>query len=290
MNLNQELKNIVVMYHAHCPDGMAAAWTAWKKFGYDASYIPISNRNTPPDDLVNRDIYILDFCFPSEILKSLHVTNNKVIVLDHHISSQLDAVSIPGGIFDQTKSGAGMTWDYFFPGEKRPKLLNYIEIGDLNPRNLPPGEFLSQRIIATPFTIDAYDKIINRYEKDQFGVEYEGEVIGLYVNHLFEIAVEDYDLVLFEGYTIPAINIALPLTTKSQLLALLIDRVPPMAMSYRYQNGYWKVSIRGNGSVDCALLASKYGGGGHKNSAGFIVKADGPLPFASFESDKKVID
>lgn len=281
METSQELQDTVILYHAHCPDGMASAWVAWKKFGDNASYIPVSDRKIPPLELVNKNVYIIDFCYPVDILQDLLKNNRKLVVLDHHVSCADEVLSIPEGQFDKNRSGAGMSWDYFFPGTPRPKLINYIEVGDLNPHNLPEGEFLSQRIIATPFTVEAYDEIISRYENDEDSLIKDGKAIGLYVEHLFEMALEDYDMVVFEGYTMPAINIALPQTTKSQLLMRLYTKMPPIAMTYRYEGGRWKISLRSNGSVDCSLLAQKYGGGGHKGSAGFIVKAGYPLPFTS---------
>ncbi len=286
MDPSLPLKDIVVMYHAHCPDGMTAAWCAWKKFADTASYIPVSNRNVPPEGLINKELYVLDFCYPASVLKKLLDTNKKILVLDHHITCKEDVLSIPGSFFDNTRSGSGMSWDYFFEGTPRPKLLNYIEIGDLNPHNLPEGEHLSQRIIATPFTVNDYDDLISRYEKEPDVVVNEGKIIDLYVARLFDMALDDYEMVTFEGYTMPAINIALPLTTKSQLLMRMYEQVPPIAMSYRYENGFWKVSLRSDGSVDCEALASKYGGGGHRASAGFIIRNDLPLPFAKHISEK----
>jgi hypothetical protein len=275
----EPLNDIVVIYHAHCPDGIASAWGAWKKIGDSASYIACSDREVPPEGLENKEIYIVDFSYPAEVLKKLHETNKKVVILDHHISAKEAVLSIPGGVFDIERSGAGMTWDYFFPGVPRPKLIDYIEKGDVNPHNLPEGEHLSQRIAAAPFTLEAYDDLIARYEKNPESLVDEGKVIELYTNQIFNIVREDYEMVLFEGHTIPSINIALPQTTKSQALKLLYTMMPPLAMSYRYDNGLWKVSLRSNGDVDCSVLAGKYGGGGHRGSAGFVVPADIPLPF-----------
>jgi len=39
-------------------------------------------------------------------------------------------------------------------------------------------------------------------------------------------------------------------------------------------NGRWKVSMRSKGAVNVATLAAAYGGGGHRNAAGFRIKAD----------------
>lgn len=36
----EPLKEIVIIYHAQCRDGLGSAYAAWKKFGDNASYIP----------------------------------------------------------------------------------------------------------------------------------------------------------------------------------------------------------------------------------------------------------
>ena len=40
MKLEEELKDIVVIYHAHCQDGFGSAYAAYQKFGDTATYIP----------------------------------------------------------------------------------------------------------------------------------------------------------------------------------------------------------------------------------------------------------
>ena len=280
METTEPLKDIVIIYHAHCPDGMAAAWSAWKKFGSTASYLAASHGKPVPSGLVDKEIYIVDFSYSSSILKDLLGMNIKVVILDHHVSAKEDVLSVPEGVFDQNRSGAGISWDYFHSGVPRPRLINYIEDGDLFRMSLPHQDKVSQRVIATPFTFDAYSALVEQCEEDFAGVLKEGGAISLYVDHLFDIIADDYDMVSFEGIIMPAINVALPLTTKSQLLHRLYAKVPPIAMSYRYEKGYWKVSLRSDGSIDCSVLAGKYGGGGHKGAAGFAVSGDLPLPFA----------
>lgn len=40
------------------------------------------------------------------------------------------------------------------------------------------------------------------------------------------------------------------------------------------EDGAWKVSLRSKGSINVARIAALFGGGGHKNAAGFKMKAD----------------
>lgn len=283
---NQPLKDIVVIYHAHCPDGMASAWCAWKKFGESATYLPCSDRKNPPEGLIDKEVYILDFSYPREVLKDLDQKNKKLVILDHHISTKDDVLSVQGGVFNIEKSGAGLSWEYFCGGEM-PKLLVHIQSKDIGLK-LDEDTELSERVIATPFTFQDYEEIITKFEHDAEKVIQEGKIINLFTKQIFDMVLEDYEMITFEGHTMPSINITLPLTTKSQALTLLYRKIPPIAMAYRYENGFWKISLRSDGSVDCSALASKYGGGGHKGSAGFAVSAELPLPFAKVVEKKEV--
>jgi len=41
---------------------------------------------------------------------------------------------------------------------------------------------------------------------------------------------------------------------------------------YESEDGTYKVSTRSNGQIDVAALAMKFGGGGHRQAAGFSMK------------------
>jgi oligoribonuclease NrnB/cAMP/cGMP phosphodiesterase (DHH superfamily) len=86
----ENLKEIVVIYHAHCQDGFGSAFAAYKKFGDEATYIAARDRKVPPEGLANKEVYIVDFSYPKEVLVSLQENNKKVVMIDHHISAQED--------------------------------------------------------------------------------------------------------------------------------------------------------------------------------------------------------
>jgi phosphoesterase RecJ-like protein len=47
-----------------------------------------------------------------------------------------------------------------------------------------------------------------------------------------------------------------------------------VALQISERNGGWKVSLRSKGQVDVSALAEKFGGGGHRNAAGFFLTGD----------------
>jgi phosphoesterase RecJ-like protein len=47
-----------------------------------------------------------------------------------------------------------------------------------------------------------------------------------------------------------------------------------VALQISERNGGWKVSLRSKGRVDVSALAERFGGGGHRNAAGFFLTGD----------------
>lgn len=54
----------------------------------------------------------------------------------------------------------------------------------------------------------------------------------------------------------------------------MIDTVKISAFLRDIGNGAWKISLRSKGDVNVARIAEMFGGGGHKNAAGFRIEAD----------------
>src|SRR3989344_4002350 len=109
----------VILYHADCPDGFGAAYAAWKKFGEDAEYIPVKHGKPPPEGLTGRKVYLIDFCYPKDIMDTLVATAGSVIVLDHHEGIKNVVESMSEHIYDAKRSGATIAWK-----ERKSKRLN----------------------------------------------------------------------------------------------------------------------------------------------------------------------
>ena len=124
-------KKIVILYHKNCTDGFGAAWAGWKKFKNKAEYIAVDPQILPKKRIINKDIYILDNCYPKQILEKLKKDNKKVIVIDHHISNKEIIKNASAYVFNNNHSGAVLAWKYFNPNKKTPILLRYIEDQDL---------------------------------------------------------------------------------------------------------------------------------------------------------------
>lgn len=136
----------LVIYHADCADGFGAAFAAWTKLGDAAEYVPMKyGQEIMPTQIAdNREVYILDFSFPRQIMEGLFSIAKRVVWLDHHASVfkdwsvPLNAVAdevILGLVqpnehhilLDNSKSGAYLAWEYFHPGEDIPLLIRHID-------------------------------------------------------------------------------------------------------------------------------------------------------------------
>ena len=74
------------------------------------------------------------------------------------------------------------------------------------------------------------------------------------------------------GYAVPCAN--LPPVFASEAGNILAERAPFAATWYDCGDGMRAVSLRSHGAVDVSLIAKQYGGGGHRNAAGFSVRGE----------------
>jgi uncharacterized protein len=158
--------SIVVVYHKDCKDGFGAALVAWKKFGDEARYIPVSygtEQDSFVDDMKHSpgELYVLDFSFNTDQLRRLAKMLEKITILDHHDTARKElmeehkidehrGVSVwavkreiedLGNVsldFDMDRAGCQLAWDHFFQPFQtinreisRPEFINYLGWRDL---------------------------------------------------------------------------------------------------------------------------------------------------------------
>lgn len=78
----------LILYHADCDDGFGAAYAAWLSLGDGAEYQPVYyGDQIPPDRLMGRQVFILDFSFSPVVLRNMARHAVKIVLLDHHKSA-----------------------------------------------------------------------------------------------------------------------------------------------------------------------------------------------------------
>ena len=279
-------QQIVVLYHAKCVDGFGAAYAAWKKFGDSAEYIPVKRGSSAPEKMEGRSIFLVDFCYPKEIMTDLARVAESITVLDHHEDAS-EVVRAFQGVYDADRSGATIAWGYFHPGTPVPLLMKYIEDGDLYRYSLPETRDIFSYIEVYPYGFQKWDELAQALEetKTREALLEKARVYSEYFKLLGDGCVANAKLVDFEGYQCYFANSHPSMTMKSYVGKELASKLPPLALVVSAHPDGFGVSIRGDGSVDVSKIAEKFGGGGHPKSSGFFIPFGTPVPW---EEVKKV--
>lgn len=270
----------VVIYHANCTDGIAAAAVAREYLGERTStgeqviYHPgVYGRELPDSLIVDKLIFFLDFTPKREQFLDIKERAIDVIVLDHHKTAQEEIGDLVD--IDQTKSGAVLAWEYFFPN--KPVSLEYLMIQDrdLWKWELPDSKAYSHYLSLYPITIEGFKEANTRRYEERIKL---GELVGINRDHHAKAYAAKARMVNFEGEVIPCVNC--PAEYVSETSALLYEYVP-FVITYMDISDRRIYSLRSSSrrhpEVDVSLIAKKYGGGGHKNAAGFAIHYSDPL-------------
>ncbi len=258
----------LVIYHHNCPDGFTAAWIA-NKYLRDAELRPMDYTDEPPtdDEVRDREVYVVDFSFKRLVCDRLAAAAEKFIVLDHHKTAEAELVGAQYAIFDMERSGAGMTWDYFMQSS-RPWLVDYVEDRDLWRFRLPNSHAVNAAVLCTPMTIQDWTILHDA------GVGVAG-ALGAGAQ-AFEAmcarkAADTAHIVQFEDHDVPFVNTQYQLA--SVTAGLLAESAPFAVAWFQKADGTFQYSLRSRGEdgADVSAIAKKYGGGGHRNAAGFTL-------------------
>lgn len=257
-----------VLYHANCDDGFGAAWAAWKTLGDDATYLPVKYGDALPEMEAGSKVFILDFSYPRDALESLADRCN-VRVLDHHKTAQEDLDDLPFAEFDMERSGAGMTWDHFNPGEPRPPLIKYIEDRDLWRFAYPETKQVSSGLRSHPMDFKVWDELA--FDTDW--LRQEGVIIERYIERLVENLAEDARIETWPEGPVFVVNAPGQLTSELadwmlSMEAFQGDQVWFVA-AYKDMADRRLWSLRSKGDFDVGAVAKRRGGGGHRNASGF---------------------
>lgn len=252
---------MLVLYHGGCNDGFAAAWIA--RMRYPAcECVPVYYGGTIPD-VDNLDVLMLDFCFPEQVMELLKKVAKSLFVIDHHKTSK--DVAGKYGIYDETMSGAMLTWNYLFPKDPVPEFIQYIQDYDLWKFELPQSRAWSAGLGLYPRDFKVWEEL----EKQPTAhLIRRGVTVMEYQQQLVNAQVKQAVMRDILGYRVPCTNATV-------LIDLTGERMcaghPFSASYYDRADGKRKWSLRSDANgIDVGKLAEKIpGGGGHKNAAGF---------------------
>lgn len=279
------MERTIVFYHGSCPDGFGGAYAAWKKFGDSAEYIALNRKDDPVPDVAGADVYFIDFVYEKEVMDKFVESAKSLTALDHHEGVEDVTKAMPNFVYDTVRSGATIAWNYFHPDTPVPTLLSYIEDDDTYRFALPDTRAVLAYLGVNPFTFEFWDQTAAILENEETRNDFLKKVraYGEYFVLLAEYAANNAKLVEFEGYEV-FFGTAHPYKPmKSMVGNLLAKKKGPFALVVAAHPRGYGVSIRGDGSIDVSKIAQKYGGNGHKSSAGFMISNEVPMPWKDIE-------
>lgn len=305
------------IYHGNCADGFGAAWVVRRFFGGDVDF-HAGVYQSPPPDMCGRRVIFVDFSYKREIMMQLLTGDNRpeaILLLDHHKSAVEDLKAdgcyiidmggyegandwprflnnvamdtIEGGprvytVFDMDKSGAGLAWDFFFPHEHRPCLIDRIEDRDLWRFRFPDTRPIQAAVFSYPYDFDTWDML---FKANLAVLRTEGEAIERkHHKDIAELVKAFRREMVIGGHWVPVANLPYTLTSDAGHLMcqpyaspnLQGEMVtPPFAACYWDTPEGRVFSLRSTDQgLDVSAIAKLYGGGGHRNASGFRVSYD----------------
>ena len=271
----------VCVYHGNCTDGTTAAAVLLKKYpdcvlfpfehGYDEEML---NQLL---ETVNKEttVYIVDFSLRKEDLEKLLQKVKKVINIDHHISVQEileeTARKYPNFeyVFDNTKSGASLTWKYLF-GSEPPWIIKYVEDQDI--WTWKYGETTKYvNLYLLPLT-NKPEEILKLFDKPVEELIEKGKVIASFSDYLINRFVERAKETPLKigDYIVKGFNTNF---FQSEIGNILATKYNQAVALFNFSGTDVKFSFRSNTGQkpDALELAQILGGGGHRNAAGALV-------------------
>lgn len=271
----------LVIYHANCADGFTAAWCFHRAnaLGYD--FHPGVYGQEPPD-CTDREVFLVDFSYKREVVERMLKTARSVCLIDHHKTAIEDLRPLfmsdswtgepkqLAWFTDTERSGAGLAWDYLFPGEPRPFLLGYVQDRDLWRFKLPSSQEVNSFIFSHAYSFETWDWLMSLTEDDLPKVAMGGASIARkHHKDVAELVAALKRRMRIAGHDVPVAG--LPYTYVSDA-AHLMAKGEAFAACYWDTPGGRVFGLRSTeDGVDVSAVATTYGGGGHKHAAGFTV-------------------
>lgn len=274
------------IYHGNCADGFTSAWVVRKALGDDVEFHS-GIYGQPPPAIIGRDVIMVDFSYKRPVIDAMAKDAQSIFILDHHKTAAADLAGfdmpqVPDyyrdagsprsirAIFDMERSGAQVTWDFFNPGKPRPLLVDYTGDRDLWRFDLPFSREINAFVFANEYRFDYWDHL-DRQLRDHMDVQRVAEMGGAiekkHHKDVAELVGVTKRRMVIGGRDVPVANIPYTLTSDAGHL---------MAQGEAFAACYWDTpagrvfSLRStDAGADVSVIAKSYGGGGHRNAAGF---------------------
>jgi len=281
---------MVVIYHANCHDGMAAAWCFHRVKEFDFEFVPGYHGSPPPADLRNRFVFIADFSYPRTYMNYIIGEAAFAWLLDHHYGALKALNGLRASNFSmqyctEERSGAGIAWEFtqrFFrrEDEEPPPVLRCIEDRDLWRFALEDTRELFAGVASYKISLEEFDRLMALNEAGLEELKRDGRAILRYreqnIGVIIGSASRKVLLRSADGNEWPVTLVNAPHMYASDIG----DRLSAdgdIVATYYDSKDHRLFSLRSKGQEDVSKIAAAFGGSGHRNAAGFRVPKTHPL-------------
>ncbi len=265
------MKDTVVIYHGNCNDGFGAAFSAWKFFGENASYIAEDyglTKEFPFDkiDVKDKDVFILDYSFDRKSMEELMKKARHVRLIDHHESAKRELEGLSCCEFDMDQSGAMLAWKTFHPKKEVPYLMKLLQDRDLWKKEYTEADDFFNASNFLPKTFEYWNKLMDVNSDEYKEAMKIGKILTESQNkQVKEVAEKNAKKITISGIEGWIINC--PFTMTSEMGSYLSQKTNSFAIVW-YENaeGLISCSLRSANNFNSLPLSMLLGGGGHKLS------------------------
>ena len=277
------------IYHANCADGFGSAWVVRQALGAENVDFHAGHYGTPAPDVAGRDVIIVDFSYSYELLVLLGHQARSILIIDHHKTAASALGQLPpapstyrewltseqrvGTVFDMERSGAGLTWDYLTGNQPRPHLIDHIEDRDLWRFKLEGTREIQANLFSYPYDFEVWDALMQ--QPVSVSIAAGTAIERKHHKDVAELVAGSKRRMVIAGHDVPVAN--LPYIHSSDA-GHLMAQGEPFAACYQDTTEHRYFSLRSSDEgLDVGEIAKQYGGGGHRNAAGFKVPFDHEL-------------
>lgn len=264
------MSNTICIYHGGCPDGFGAAYAVWLAIR-DCRFHAGTYGVAPPD-VTGKDVVMVDFSYKRPVLLEMAEKAKSILILDHHKTAEAELVDLPENVaarFDMSKSGAILAWEHYH-SVPAPPLLEHIQDRDLWRFELPGTREIGMALSSYPQDFDVWHDLTDQTDR----LAEEGAAITRYFNARVEELSKNVTRATIGGFDVPIVNA--PWFMASELAGKLAEGEPFAACWYEAPHGrVYSLRSRGEEGVDVSEVAAIFGGGGHRNAAGFRLPSGG---------------
>ena len=293
---------VLIAYHAGCIDGFTSAWVVNRVMNERGlrCNLRAMEYNTDSDIKLMDELayagytslYIVDFSVSVALLDAIEVIHPelKITIMDHHKTAfekycpdltvtATTSVDFTLGntriVLDNSKSGAGLCWSQFYADEPIPNLIDYVQDYDLwkfefGDATRYVNKYLKEQLEIDPIT-DNWERIHTAFTdlEARANIMEQGRQLQKIHSCTVQDIASDATGINIKGHD--GLAVCCPYKFVSDVGNTLAERCGTFGAVYQVSDDKNKVkwSLRSKGDFDVSAIAKQYGGGGHKNAAGF---------------------